>query len=366
MSKKHGKDKDVVRYEEDLYYYVKIRKKNRESFIKFPELYDSFISKNHFDTEELKTGKIKFKYTEQFESYILNNYKELSMILDILNSFDSLDLNYLKKIIINYLITFNKPWKMISKIKSKSDLMNILIGVMNEKDIIVKAVFELAIKTYILFKAQNLKNKMKFIDKAYDDFNQYFNLFVNKELIPDELIDRISKLMIDEEFIIPSNVIDEKDPVLALLKYTADFANYTEFHNLTVKKNKELQAIKDFEKATNNHKEIPGSNNSEIDSEIKTITSQEDIVFESDEALLNKEEVGNMVKSFLPGICADDKCSIEDNMLPSKYDPNYNDIIIGLLKAYEEYISNSDRCTMRDFNKYNDLSIRVEQIKEKS
>lgn len=367
MNKKHEKNKNGIRYEEDLYYYVKIRKKNKKSFEKFLELYDSFMSKNIFDSEELKTGKIKFKHTEQFESYISNNSKELSMILDILKSFDSLNLNYIKNIIVSYLINFNKTWTMISKIDSKSGLMDMLIGVMNGKDIIVKATFEFAIKTYILFKGQNLKNKMEFIDEAYDDFNQYFDLVVNKEFIPAELIDRISKLMMNKNFTIPSDVIDEKDPVLALLKYTADFANYTEFHNLTVKKNRELQAIKKSEEATNNHKKIPVSNESKVDSKKKPVIDRETIIFENDEAsFFNKEEVDNMVKSFLPGICAEDRCCVEDDMLPSKYDPNYNDIIIGLLKAYEEYTSNLERCTMKDFNKYNDLLIMVEQIKGKS
>jgi len=367
MKKKLEEKKNEIRYEEDLHYYVKIRKKNKESFGKFLELYDSFMSKNIFDSEELKTGKIKFKHTEQFESYISNNSKELSMILDILKSFDSLSLNYIKNIIVSCLINFNKNWTMISKINSKSGLMDMLIGVMNGEDIIVKATFELAIKTYMLSAGEILKGKMIFINKAYDDFNQYFNLIISKELISDELIDRISMLMMDKNFIIPSDTIYEKDPVLALLKYTAGFANYTEFHNLTVKKNRELQKIMKSKKNTNNREGLPVPKQDKVDLKKKSVIDGETIILKNDEpSLFNKEGVDNMVKSFLPGICAEDRCSIEADMLPSKYDPNYNDIIIGLLKAYEEHTSNLQRCTMKDFNKYNDLLIMVEQIKGKS
>ncbi len=360
------KKEKTCKFEEDLYYYVKIRKKNRESFKKFPELYNSFISKNAFDYEELKTGKIKFKYTNEFESYILNNSKELSSMLGILESFDSLNLRYIKNIIVNYLITFRKPWTIISKINSKSNLMNVLISIINKEDIITKSIFEFAIKTYMLSAGNILKNKMEFIDKAYDDFNQYFNLTINKELISDELIDRISMLMMNQNFTIPSDTNDEKDPVTRLLKYTADFANYTKFHNLTVTKNRELQATKEFEKTTNKMQKalIPSKNEANL--KTKVVIDDESIALTNDDTSFNKEEVDNMVKSFLPSICTEDRCCVEDDMLPSKYDPNYNDIIIGLLKAYEEHTSNLEECTMKDFNKYNDLLIMVEQIKTKS
>lgn len=367
MKKKHEKKKNEIRYEEDLEYFVKLKDKYNSIFENYDKSYDNFVSKNKFDTEEKKTGIIKCKRTNEFLLYAKNNCNELIIILDALIKFSFFKPEDISTSIQIYLTTLNLTGLKIKKFNSRYDIIAALKKAVFESNFILITAFEWAIKSYVLSRGEKLKDRIKFINEAYPIFNQYYNLIINKEIVSDELIDEISKLMMNKNFTIPSDVIDDKDLVLALLKYTADFANYTEFHNLTVKKNRELQATKDFENAVNNYMKTPDSSKCEIDSKKRSVIDKETIIFENDESsLFNKEEVDNMVKSFLPGICAEDRCCVEDDMLPSKYDPNYNDIIIGLLKAYEEYTSNLERCTMKDFNKYNDLLIMVEQIKGKS
>lgn len=360
------KQERTHKYEDDLYYYVKLKKKNKERFKTFPTLYDLFIQKNVFSCDELKTKRLNFKYTHEFETYVKDDFKDLSYMLDTFDTFGILNITYVKNIIISYLTAYKRPWINVSKINSKFELIKLLLATMNQSDITIKAIYEIAIKTYVLIEGENIKKKMAFIENSCEDFNEYFNLIVNKKIIPDDLINKISWLMMMPEFKIPSGLNDDQNMTIKLLEYTHEFANYTHFHNLTVKKNKELQAIKEFEKANNNFKESLDFNKDEVVSEVKSVTSEKPIIFESDDALLNNEEVDNMVKSFLPGICADDRSSVEDDMLPSKYDPNYNDIIIGLFNAYEAYTTNKRPSTMADFNKYNDLAFMVDEIKRKS
>ena len=340
-----------IRYEDDLKHFVDIWNHNKKMYKKFIEVYNKF----------LKAAKMEDEFLTYDSPYFLISYfnTEQNDIMFLFDSLKDADIGFDFKEVNDLFYDLARKGKAsfnYENINNSKELVNYINKLVLKQDLTLLAILFYVIKKVILKYKMRLESIMDFLSEAHEPFLQYYNLIVNRKHVPDDLIDKIFSLSMHSTFAIISKNIDfeegnvEKNGV-SFINYTTAFLNYTKEHNETLKrvsvfKAKPEQKIK-----------------KEKDVSISLTPTNEDCPNVKDKE--KDKVINNYIDSYFSVISTFEGSDLT-GILPDSSITGYDEIMVGLLKRYEEYLDDlakHGKCTMAKSNIYYTLDSIVYNIK---
>lgn len=330
----------MYKFENDFKKYLEMRKKVNGSYGNFYKSYMRFID-NALVNNSIQIGK-----PVKYNSYMVKNKKDVINIMDLYNN-DLLCYEYngeIERMFNDILSRYNINYKINKKILSANDINEITDNIVKTMNPIVINVWFYILKIVMYNHGVYIMQAKEYLDKCFNIFKKYYECILIKNEIDEDITKKLRDLINNPFF----KVKDFKSKE----EYYKELVEYTKRHNNIVKE-QEKKVVKVEHKKPEEKNIEP----KKVDKHLINIEHFETKVVDD-----TKEEIKNYVDAYLPALCDVSVIPNFEEVLPSSYLNNYEDIMLAILEAFEQYCEDKKTCTMIDTHIYLEIKSRIKSL----
>ena len=330
----------MYKFENDFKKYLEMRKKVNGSYGNFYKSYMRFID-NALVNNSIQIGK-----PVKYNSYMVKNKKDVINIMDLYNN-DLLFYEYngeIERMFNDILSRYNINYKINKKILSANDINEITDQIVRTMNPIVINVWFYILKIVMYNHGVYIIQAKEYLDKYFNIFKKYYECILIKNEVDEDIIKKLRDLINNPFF----KVKDFKSKE----EYYKELVEYTKRHNNIIKE-QEKKVVKVEHKKPEEKNIEP----KKVDKHLINIEYFETKVVDD-----TKEEIKNYVDAYLPALCNVSTIPNIEEVLPSSYLNNYEDIMLAILEAFEQYCEDKKTCTMIDTHIYLEIKSRIKSL----